>query len=71
MYQYNYMPFFSKNSIASITRFVVLFFFPCSSLTSLFLLSEVRQVALFLRLDLYDAFNEIFVVDRRPVSSQR
>ena len=68
---YNYMPFFSKNSSASITRFVVLFFFLCSSLTSLFLLSEVRQVALFLRLDLYDAFDEIFVVDRRPVSSQR
>ncbi len=42
----------------------------CSSLTSS-ILCEVRQVALLLRLDLYDAFDEIFVVDRRPVSSQR
>ena len=67
---YNYMPFFSKNSSASITRFVVLFFFLLYFLTSS-ILCEVRQVALFLRLDLYDAFDEIFVVDRRPVSSQR
>jgi len=69
---YNYMLFFSKNSIASITRFVVLFFFLFFFFFDFFLiLCEVRQVALLLRLDLNDAFNKIFVVDRRPVSSQR
>ena len=61
----------SLKIVLLVSRVLLCSSFSFSSLTSSFLLSEVRQVALLLRLDLNDAFDEIFVVDRRPVSSQR
>jgi len=60
----------SLKIVVLVSRVLLCSSFSFSSLTSS-LLCEVRQVALLLRLDLNDAFDEIFVVDRRPVSSQR